>query len=323
MRNLRTVALILFLSLFALCVVHASADENVTNGSYVIVEMPQIDYNFTHFPAIGTYRIEQGSNVYLNDTIDISGMGHGQLRLAWYGKYSEYNDPQYIISFTLFKREQMNFWIDPAIFSTRTGMWYQYYGNITEPNGNLAAFRVLNGHRNLTVTFPNGTVVNQTEYIRNASMFKPLVIPQTSVLPEVHVADYLLAIGDPLIIKTGEKAHVWIFGRVDQTYGETDTDNMTFEGKRFENFEPGLYTMVIQRPGKNTEFDIRYSNKSLQYRDGWNGVKTIDTQPMVPQVVYAQLVSLLGKTDDDYTIYSLEIQQPERSEEHTSELQSL
>ena len=137
MRDLKPIALLLILSFLALYVVHGSAEENLTtnitaNGSYVVVENPPIDYNFTHFAAIGTYRIMQGDNVYLNDTIDISGMGHGQLKLAWYGKYSEYYDPQYIIEFSLFKREQMNFWIDPAVFASRTGMWYQYYRDVPE-----------------------------------------------------------------------------------------------------------------------------------------------------------------------------------------------
>jgi hypothetical protein len=314
MTGLRTAAL-LFLIALGLSVVIWSVhgEENATvsinNGSIVVVETPQIDYNFTHFPASTTYRIAQGDNVYINDTIDVSGMGWGS-GFAWYGKYGEFEQPQYIREFTNYRNDMMNFYIDPAIFLTRTGMWYQYYGNKTEKQGNLAAFKVLNTYRNLTVTFPNGTVVNQTEYIRNASAFKPLVIPQESILPEVHEADYLLAIGDPLILKSYGPAQVWIFGRVDQTFGVSNDDNMTFPSKDFLNFEPGAYTLIIQHSGNNTEFDVRSHNGTLQYQDGWNGVKTVDVSALQPGMVKQQVESLIGKTDDTYEEHTLQIQEP-------------
>jgi len=316
MSGLRTAVLLFLIALALSVLVHGvSADgnvTNVTNGSYVIVYTPPPDYVFPQYASPGTYRIMQGQDVYLNDTIDISGMGHGELELAWFGKYDDYPDPQYTISFSLFKSELMNFYIDPKIFASRPGMWYQYYGNTTfERNGNLRAFNVIDTYRNVTMTYPNGTVINQTQYVRNASVTKPQVITQVSILPEVHVADYLLAVGVPLPVDTGGPAQVWIFGRVDQAYNSTPDSNMTFDAGTFVNWEPGSYTMIVQHAGRNGDFDVRYNGSALQYKNGWNGVQNVDVRSLQPRMVLGQLVQLLSNTDDDYQTYTLELQQPD------------
>jgi len=308
MNNLKYIVLFLAVSLLVL---GASADENATvnqteNGSIVIIETPIREYNVSHFPASNSYRISQGQHVYLNETIDISGMGWGT-GFAWYGRHGEYDLPLYIREFKDYRHDLMNFYIDPAIFLNRGGMWYQYYGNATEKNGNLAAFFV-EGYFNSTLTFPNGTVVNET--IPATGNQTPLVIPQESILPEVHEADYLLAIGDPLILKSYGPAQVWIFGRMDKDYGSTSNDNMTFPASGFLNFEPGSYTIIVQHPGNNTEFDVRYTNGIIQYQDGWNGVKTVDVSALQPRMIQNQLITTLTNTDDTYITYSLEIQEP-------------
>ena len=237
MNGLRATAL-LFLLAIGMSVAIGYADNTTTTnvtGSYVVVQMPST-YNTSPFsPPQPPYRIAQGQNVYLNDTIDITGEGWGR-GLAWYGTYGEYDDAQYVYEFTDYSPhgELSHFWIDPSIFAQRLGKWYQYYGNATETRGNLNAFKVVAGYRNSTLTFPNGTVVNQSVGISPTQI--PQVIPQPSVLPEVHVADYLLAIGDPFVVKTYGSAQVWIFGRVDHTYGNTPNDNMTFDASTFENF---------------------------------------------------------------------------------------
>ena len=314
MSGLRTAVLLFLIAIgLSLLVGYATSDNvtiNSTVGSYVVVQLPST-YNTSPFsPPQLPYRIAQGQDVYLNDTIDITGEGWGR-GLAWYGTYGEYDDPQYVYEFSDFSPhgELSHFWIAPSIFSQRQGMWYQYYGNATETRGNLNAFKVIAGYRNSTLTFPNGTVVNQSVGISPTQT--PRVFPQESVLPEVHVADYLLAIGDPLIVKTYGQAQVWIFGRVDKAYGSTPNDNMTFDAKTFENFEPGSYTMVVQHPGNNTDFDVRFNNNTLEYKNGWNGVQNVDVSALQPRMILSRLLQILGSTDDTYQTYTVEIQQPE------------
>ena len=317
-------AVLLFLIAVGLSVlvgcVHGQENDtvNTTNESYVIVEIPTPDslYNITQFPARNTYRITQGQDVYINDTIDVSGMGWGT-GFAWYGTYGEYDYPVYIREFKNYHYDLFNFYIDPATFSSRPGMWYQYYGNNSEPNGNLAAFDVHGQYRNTTVTYPNGTVVNASQLITKQI---PQIVPQPTILPEIREGDYLLAIGDPMIVNTGGPAQVWIFGRVDSTYGSTTNGNMTFSGNEFVDFEPGTYTMLIQKPGKNTDFDVREYNGTLQYRDGWNGVKTADTTAMSPTLALDQLEHLLANTDDEYQTYTLVMQQPTLTIERMDEV---
>jgi hypothetical protein len=314
MSGLRTAVLLFLIAIgLSLLVGYATSDNvtiNSTVGSYVVVQLPST-YNTSPFsPPQPPYRIAQGQDVYLNDTIDITGEGWGR-GIAWYGTYGEYDDPQYVYEFSDFSPhgELSHFWIDPSIFAQRLGMWYEYYGNATETRGNLNAFKVIAGYRNSTLTFPNGTVVNQSVGISPTQT--PRVFPQESVLPEVHVADYLLAIGDPLIVKTYGQAQVWIFGRVDKAYGTTNTDNMTFDAKTFENFEPGSYTMVVQHPGNNTDFDVRFNNNTLEYKNGWNGVQNVDVSGLQPRMILSRLLQILESTDDTYQTYTVEIQQPE------------
>ena len=310
---------ILVALVFSLVTAEENATVNMTaSGSYAIVQYEESNYNLSRFPASTTYRIAQGETVYLNDTIDISGMGWGT-GVAWYGKWDDSLEPRYVREFKDYRHDVMNFYIDPDIFSDKPGTWYQYYGNKTEKQGNLKAFVVAGKFRETTLTYQNGTVVNGSVLVKNESS-QLINAPKPTILPEVHEADYLLAIGDPLIVKTYGPAQVWIFGRTDKEYGSTETDNMTFEGKRFYSFESGTYTLLIQHPGNNTQYEVRYSNGSLQQRDGWNGVKSVDISAAQPAMILGKLNEMLVNTDDDYIVYTLNIDQPTISIRQINEL---
>ena len=300
MNPLKTVGvcLLIALALFAPCI---SAADNST-GNITVDNLTSITY-----PPNSVYRIMQGAPVWINDTIDISGMGWGS-GIAWNGKYSDHDAPLYIYLFKDYqKKTLMNFYIDPQVFTSRSGMWYQYYGNTTEKNGNLAMFEVMATYRNNTLTFSNGTTINQSVGVSNVT---PAKYPKPEILPENHVADYLLARGDPLTIDTPGGAQVWIFGRIDQKYVTTTENSITFDKAEFQNVEPGTYTILMQKPGNNTEYDVRYLNKSLQYRDGWNGIFLEDVAALQPRLLQGKLMELLHNTDDTYATYTLEIQEP-------------
>jgi hypothetical protein len=257
------------------------------------------------FPIHPIYRVAQGDSVYLNDTVDISGMGWGN-GIAWYGKYGEFTYPIYIYQFDGTKRQLFRFWIDPSVFSNRTGMWLQYYDNKTERNGNLEAFIVKQGYRNSTLTFSNGTVVNQSVGISNGT---GLNVSPAAILPERHVADYLLAIGDPLTVYTGGSARIWVLGKTDKLYDvRSESDNITIPAKTLSTFAAGTYTLLIQKPGKNTVYEVSYANNSLV--SPWKGVNSVDLTGIPPNLAIERLTAMISKTDDEVQLYTLEIQQP-------------
>jgi len=303
--------LVILLVAFALCAAlfflspQARAEENATvnitaNGSTVTVEYePHIIY-----PPHPIYRIQQGDEVWVNDTIDVSGMGWGS-GFAWYGRYGEYTDAVYVRYFKNYRSDLMRFYLDPEIFSGRTGMWYQYYGNATERQGNLEAFYVREGYRNSTLTFSNGTVINQSVGVSNTTGMKEV---KPEILPEKHVADYLLARGDPLTVYPGGSAKMWIFGQQDKMYDVPVDDGTVIPAIKLEGFKEGTYTLLIQKPGRNTIYEVSYENNSLV--SPWAKVKPVDLNGILPFTALPRLTTMLATTDDTYEMYTIEIQQP-------------
>ena len=273
----------------------------------VTADITPADTRINHYSYSVIGRIAQGQRVHVNDTIDISGMGINMEGVAWYGKYGEYTDPQYIREFTPYPIDQYDFWLDPVIFKDRPGMWYQYDGtNATEKNGNTAAFYVIDS--SIQEVPGNLLLPNVTE--TNVS---PVITP-APILPEVYVSDYLLAIGDPLRIETGGPAKIWIFGRVDKLYDvEVSGVNVTgisLPASDFTNFEPGHYQLLIQQKGRNGAYDVRYLNNSIQYIDGWNGIKSEDLSGIQPMLALDRVQAMIAKTDDLSAVYDIEIQRP-------------
>ena len=290
------IAVILCLALLSL-IVAVNAE---TTGSYVIIDSPVYPY---HAP----YRIaEQGQIVYINDTIDISGQGWGE-GVAWYGKYDEFDKPQYIYKFTPYKRDVINFYLDPTIFSGKSGMWYQYYGELIERRGNLQAFEVSESYRNTTLTFSNGTII-ESSFEQSGDISE--AIPQKPyILPEIKVADYLVAIGDPFSINS---SRVWMFGRVDGYYAHLGN----FTIKEIQQLETGPYKIVIHDAGNNTIIDVGYNKQKEAF---WNTEYDLTTGPRVitdsiygsqPTLDIKKFYYMVSKTDDKIQTYNMELAEP-------------
>ena len=88
----------------------------------------------------------QGDLVQVGTYIDATGvMGFGG-GFAYYGMSGDTeSNPQYILEMGGRKSDYYNFYLDPKIFESRIGPWYQYTGNTTGSieHGNLLAFRVV------------------------------------------------------------------------------------------------------------------------------------------------------------------------------------
>ena len=170
--------------------------------------------------------ISQGQTVYVNDTIDISGVVPPYPELAWWNGYDMYDaNASYIITLPSNKYGWYNFYLDPSIFTTRTGNWYKYADKF-EPNGNSLAFVVMpQSMKNSTMRYNNGTLINISEQIINN--YSNIEIPIEPPVEIKHTADYLLAIGDPFDISATNKTNIWLFGRVDQLLDYKSTNSTT------------------------------------------------------------------------------------------------
>jgi hypothetical protein len=253
------------------------------------------------------YRPPQGGTVEVGDIIDISGLWADGL--AWYGTYGEYDSPQYIRLFKDYYKDIYSFYVDPDIFTDRTGTWYKYSAdNLSTKAENTVAFRVVPKGTRSALTLQNATQVNNVS--------APMNVPSVPILPDIHIADYLLAIGDPLTIDTGTPAKVWIFGTYDKIYDVETTKadknssaNITFSGKDLENWQAGSYKILIQQPGHNGQYDVRYRNTSIEWTDGWN-VHSEDLNGIQPVLAIDKLKAMIEKTDDIFTVYDLQLQHP-------------
>jgi len=301
-RDLKWILKILLFAVLALVVIsvifpQAFAEE--INNSYVIVDQPT-------YPLHPTYRIAQGQDVYVNDTIDIAGMGWGT-GLSWYGRYQEFTQPQYIYEFTPYKHDVQNFWLNPAIFDGKSGVWYQYYGNQTERNGNLVAFRVVNTYRNATWTFPNGTVMVKPEGISNQTY--GIETPPTPILPEIHVNDYVVAHGDPLPTTFSK---LWVFGRVDSIYNSGG--NLTIP--QILSLENGYYKIVSHDAGKNAIYDMGYNpDIDALWRNIYDPIKgariaSLSISGIQPMLVLDMIKDIVVNTDDKIQTFNLVIEEP-------------
>lgn len=288
--RLNRVAAILFL--VTLLVVPGLAEEN---GSYVIVD-DGVNYGAPN----PNYRITQGQNVYVNDTIDIAGMGWGT-GLAWYGKYQEFSKPQYIYDFTNFRRSLQNFYLDPAIFEGKSGVWYQYYGNETERNGNLDAFKVVNAMRNQTATYPNGTVIQSAVSVSNVT--SDFRIKPKPLLPEIQVSDYLVALGDPL---PTNHTSLWIFGRTDMIYAHAGN----ISAKEIQQLAVGSYKLISHDAGRNTIYEVGYDSSKNMLTSPWKGVDDESILGSQPMLDIDKFYWMVKKTDDKVETFNLDVEEP-------------
>lgn len=268
--------------------------------SIVFLLMLVLPVSAATYPLNPPYRLDhQGQTVYINDTIDISGYGWG-IGVAWYGRYGEYNLPQYVRPLTGTKKDVFKFWLDPSIFSGRGGMWYQFYDNTTENHGNLELFYLMEGYRNKSTTYPNGTTNYENLSISNVTV--PVKIPDF-ILSDIHVTDYLLSKNDSLNTKF-EK--IWLFGRVNGLYNVSG--NLSI--KQVNLLEPGSYKLTSHKAGKNTIFEVGYDNTTETLTTPWRAIGLVSIAGIQPRLVLPRFESMINKTDDIIYTYDLEVQEP-------------
>jgi len=271
-------------------------------------------------------RITQGSIVYINETYDISGVTGWAESLAWYGQYADVPDESVVpVVISLpgkthtSEKSQYYYKINNYTFFEMPGKWFQYYGNNTasdETNGNLLAFKV---ERDVPVKFneTNVTGVISYEIIDNTSEVEKLPEP---LLPEKHIADYLIARGDGLQFNTtgiGSTGlvNVWLFGRVDNIYDYHSVKSVIDINKSYiQKLETGTYSILLQSPIDNVSyFTVRYNTEkdSVEWFDPIQfDVFSMSVEGFSPQVVLDKLQGIFPQSRDTYTLQKMVLQDP-------------
>ncbi len=262
-----------------------------------------------------THYISQGETIYVNDTVDISGVVPPYRYLAYWNGYDMYDsNASYIITMSQRKSDYYKFYIDPSIFETRIGKWYKYDGNF-EKNANSLAFIVYpQSYRNSTMRYQNGTIVNISELVINN--YTDYEIPINPPVEIKHVSDYLVARGDPLIIKTNTTTNVWLFGRLDKLldFKSTNDTSIDLTTDILSGFEPGSYTIKMQTVGNaSNSFTVKYdieTEKIKWFDSSTFSIKEIDTSGLSPRVLEEKFNDVLPSTLDVFTTYKFELQEP-------------
>ena len=292
---------------------------NVTNQSYVNITF-EIAPDIVSYIPTEIVRIEQGQDVYLNGTYDITGITGwdqgGNRYLAYCGGFYSctVDSNPYLVKLPPPARgslpSQYAFWIDPAIFSGRGGWWYQYDEFDTAEHGNNVAFRLIEQYQNRTFTFKNGTVITQYGIVIGNTT-PPHPSKPTPILPLHPVSNYLLARGDTFTINDNTTEKIWVFGRNTPLYDyETINGSLTYDSALTLNMEPGEYYFLKQYSGINTEFDVRYHENKIQWKNDWFGIESEDISGVQPKLVVDEVIAALGHTDDTYKLFKMEVQEP-------------
>lgn len=262
-----------------------------------------------------THYISQGEKVYINDTIDISGVVPPYPKLAYWNGYDSYDaNASYIIDLPPYRSAYYHFYIDPSIFETRTGKWYKYNDKF-EGHGNTLAFVVYpQSYKNITTRYQNGTIINISEMISNN--YSETEIPIQPPVEIKHISDYLIARGDEFNIITTNKTNLWLFGRLDKLYDYKSLNNtlINIPEDVLSGFGPGQYTMLAQTTGnKSANFTVIYDNPNnvIKWFDPVSfTIKKISIDGLTPRLVYDKFVAIIPETLDTFKTYKLELQEP-------------
>ena len=268
------------------------------------------------------YSIEQGDSVYLGDHIDISGALAGNRGIAYFGGNTP--DPTVapvVITLPDAHTAWFDYYIDPAVFSGSTGVWYKWNGYY-EPNGNTRAFKIVANYRQYTMTYPNGTVTNNTAILTPPERESANLTEPVQILPAKHIADYVVSRGSTINISVPKTSAIWLFDGSDNSivYSRSilvrnSSDAEIVINKSVIQTSPvGDYTIIIQSVGNLSQnFDVIYDGGNIIKWFDRNSflVRTVDFNGMTPDVAIESMEKIFPLTYDTYTKKHMEIQDPE------------
>lgn len=276
------------------------------------------------FSTVFAYpRIEQGQDVYINDTVDLSGVLAGYGSMVWCGAYSDWLSPYndsilYTIPAPERKSEFYSFYLDPEIFGNRTGWWYRWNGEY-ESNANLRMFNVVAGMKHYWYNSSDNTTYEGYEPTITYENATTAVIPPP--VPIRHVSDFLIARGDSWNTTFNGTAKLWVFGFYNAaSMGLYDypnvNDTFTLRKNQTQLFMPGNYKMVIQSfSNRSQNFNARYDEATDQieyFNPNIFQVLRIDLKPLGlnQEVRLQKFREIWNYTMDNWVEYNLTVQNP-------------
>jgi hypothetical protein len=260
-------------------------------------------------------RISQGDIVYVNDTVDISGVVPPYPYIAYWNGYDLYDtNASYIIDMPTQHSAYYNFTLDKSIFENRLGKWYKYDGTFERSANDLAFIVKPEILKNSTMRYSNGTLVNISEVVKqNTSMLDEYLV--TPPIPIKHVSDYLIARGDGWNITTNETTNVWLFGATNQLLDFKSVNNVVnVSSDILQNFQPGEYTLMLQTiQNDSNSFTVKYDSETTSIK--WFDPKLFvvhseNIYGYSPQVVKEKFNKIIPQAYDNFTSYHFTLQNP-------------
>ena len=329
------IAIVIVLIAIEFVVSGASAAEN---GSYVIVTTDDKSFNetfnvsqysesvilnmtFTNqtsraIPYNNNTRITQGQCVEIGGVYDVSGViGFTTLldynAFAYYTRYEDAYDPSNNASVSYIHKMPNNrigyyqFFVDPAIFKTRLGYWYQYTGQY-ERAANKRAFYVSDKCI---------LDVNKTVFVDIDS--KPILINPKVIEPR-HVNDILLSNDDPLFLNMSGKYRVWVFGTTKSILAKDIIikDNLVLDNELTSDLTPDTYTLGLQTVGTDGRYAVDYtiSERSIFPQKFltpiYRSQPIVDITGLQPMMIKDALMDALQNSDDGFVTYNMTIEEP-------------
>jgi hypothetical protein len=261
-------------------------------------------------------RIEQGTVVYINDTIDISGVVPPYPYLAYWDGYDLYDtNATYIIDLPTESSAYYNFTIDPAIFSNRLGKWYKYDGTFEQSANNIAFIVEPQILKNSTMRYENGTLINLSVSVASNTSMLNQVLPPAPPVPPKKISDYLVARGDSWNMTFNQTTNIWLFGNTDMLMDVESVNNtVDISNDILQDFQPGDYKLIVQTMGNGTnDFTVKYNpaDTSIKWFDPkLFAVHSENVYGYSPEVTMEKFKEIMPESYDNFTIYDFTLQDP-------------
>ena len=327
----RITVVIVIIVLFVFCSMLTGitlADETSLNGNgsinsgYTIPSYPALNatwpvYNQTPQP------IQNGQCVAINSTVDISSLGWGVPEISYYGTWydgfsAENISDEYDVPLPNTAPALMNFYIDPAIFASRPGYWYQNYEvwKIPNPNGYYynaeasANDRMFWVNTTCPIASGNFTGITITKIITTAE------VPELKGwLPEKKSSDVLIARGDSATINESASLLWWMFGYSAGGIIRNQSNlysNVTVLDSSGWTIPLGDYNLDLIRPGSNSIFEELYNATTDSLVSPFANIQPVSFAGLNPQnaegIVEGRVHSSL---DDSVETLHLQLMNPE------------